>query len=292
LIKHTLIPISTIGIRVYCIYVNTDIVSVEFVERKEVIRLGNNLYLKHNYTNRNIVYLKNNYITEYDMTNAGINILRYNNVFSQEDYDRLNSMGKLEKNILVGKFLKNNPQISEALMNEFITIRKELFEANDIEDDDILSIKKDAVFVINKRMNNLKLNEFYEFQEKNRYDSYINIDGKEFYHKPERVFDVKGFSKTVKEFHKDWLFKKVEEFVYLDGMNEKDYLFKSLIEFKYHFLNRDLPKEYYFDVSTGNYLFNANQKMLYLEDITDDLREYCFINNNLNFIVNLINTIL
>jgi hypothetical protein len=281
-----------IGIRVLYIYVNTDIVSVEFVERKEVIRLGNNLYLKHNYTNRNIVYLKNNYITEYDMSNAGINILRYNNVFSQEDYDRLNSMGKLEKNILVGKFLKNNPQISEALMNEFINIRKELFEANDIGDDDILSIKKDAVFVINKKMDNLKLNEFYEFQEKNRYDSYISIDGKEFYHKPERIFDVKGFSKSVKKFHEDWLFKKVEEFVYLDGMNEKDLLFQQLIEFKYDFLNRDLPKEYYFDVVAGNYLFNANEKMLYLEDISEDLKEYCFINNNLNFIVNLINTIL
>lgn len=255
--------------------------------------MANHLYLKHNYLNKDIAYLRNNIIREYDMVNAGINILRHNNIFTQEEYDRLNSMDKLEKNILVGKFLKNNPDISDALMNEFINIRKELFERNEITDDDVLSIKKDAIFVINKKMNDLQLNEFYQFQEKNKYIGYMNIDNKEFYYDmTKRHLDIKGFSKHIKEFHSNYLFKELEELMYLDLSNEKNMVFEKLIQLKYSFVTKELPKEYYYDIQQGKYLFETIGQMFYLDDIDDDLKKICFINNNLNFILKIIKTIL
>jgi hypothetical protein len=255
--------------------------------------MANHLYLKHNYLNKDIAYLRNNIIREYDMVNAGINILRHNNIFSQEEYDQLNSMDKLEKNILVGKFLKNNPDISDALMNEFINIRKELFDRNGITDDDVLSIKKDAIFVINKKIHDLELNEFYQFQEKNKYIGYMNIDNKEFYYDmTKRRLDIKGFSKHIKEFHKDYLFKELEELMYLDLSDEKNMVFEKLIQFKYNFVTKELPKEYYYDIQQGKYLFETIGQMFHLEDIDDDLKKICFINNNLNFILKIIKTIL
>lgn len=255
--------------------------------------MTNQLYIKHNYTNRGIAYLKNNIIREYDMVNAGINILRQNNVFSQEEYDQLNSMDKLEKNILVGKFLKNNSDISDALMNEFINIRKELFERNNINDEDILSIKKDAVFVINKKMNDLELSEFYQFQEKNKYIGYMNIDKKEFYYDMnKRLLDIKGFPKDVKAHHMNYLFKELEELLYLDLSDKKNMVFEKLIKLKYNFVSKELDKGYYLDINQGKYLFETIGQMFYLDDIDDELKEKCFINNNLNFLLRVIKTLL
>jgi hypothetical protein len=255
-------------------------------------KLMNQLYLKHNYLNKSIAYLKNNVIREYDMVNAGINILRYNNVLSQEDYDKLNSMEKLEKNVLVGKFLRDNPDINEALTNEFINVRKMLFEANDINDDDILSIKKDAFFIINKKMPNLQLNEFYQFKEKNRYIGYMNLDGKEFYHKGnKRSLDIKGFSKVVKEHHVNFLFKDLEELMFLDMKDEKNLVFERLIQLKYNFVKRQLDNGYYLDVSQGKYLFESAGLIFSLHDMDDELKENCFIQNNLAFILRMINVL-
>src|SRR5690606_18081729 len=104
----------------------------------------------------------------------------HNKILSNEIVNKLNRMDKLKKNILVGKFLRDNPNVNSFLMEEFIRIRKELFEINNIEVDDVLSIKKDAIFIVNKRLRNLNLNDDYKFQEKNKYTSYINIAGKEF----------------------------------------------------------------------------------------------------------------
>jgi hypothetical protein len=255
--------------------------------------MSNDLYMKHNYVNRNLVYLKNNIIREYDMVNAGINILHHYNVLSDEEYKNLNEMDKLSKNIVVGKFLKKNPDINESLMNEFINIRKELFEINGINDDDILSIKKDAVFIINKRLNKLKLNEDFIFQEKNKYAGYINIDRKEFYYNVDkREFDIKGYSDFIKKFHKNYLFKELEELLYLDMINEKNMVFEKLIQLKYDFLERNLDKGYYLDITQGKYIFNAIGSMYGLDDMDDNLKPYCFINNNLNFILRIVSTIL
>jgi hypothetical protein len=253
----------------------------------------NILYNKHNYTNRNLVYLKNNIIREYDMVNAGINILHHHGVFNDEEYKKLNEMDKLSKNIMVGKFLKNNSDINEALMNEFVLIRKELFESNGINDDDILSIKKDAVFVINKKLTNLKLNDDYEFKEKNKYVAYINLDRKEFYYNIEnREFDIKGYSKFIKNFHKNYLFKELEEIIYLDINNEKNMVFEKLIQFKYDFVERNLDNGYYLDLTQEQYLFQTIGQIFGLNVMDDNLKKYCFINNNLGFILKIINTIL
>ncbi|QXN70161.1 hypothetical protein INTERNEXUS_120 [Bacillus phage vB_BspM_Internexus] len=254
--------------------------------------MTNNLYQKHNYLNKRISYLKNNIIREYDMTNAGVNILRKNNVITEEEYQHLNSMEKLKKNKTVGLFLKKNPDISEALINEFVLIRKELFEKNNIDDDDILSIKKDAVFIINKKLTNLELNEYYKFQEKNRYISYISIDNKEFYYKSDRTLDIKGYSKEIKEFHKDYLFKDLEELLFLDTHNEENALFEKLIQLKYNFVTRELPYQYYLDLIYGKYLYGILNHMYYLDEITEDLKKYVLINNNLNFLLRVINILL
>jgi hypothetical protein len=251
------------------------------------------LHQKHNYLNKGIAYLKNNIVREYDMVNAGINILRQNGVFSQEEYDRLNGMEKLEKNVLVGKFLKNNPDINEALTEEFVEVRRMLFESNGLDDSDILSVKKDAVFIVDKKLTNLKLSEFYEFKEKNKYIGFMNVGGKEFYHRGmDRSLDIKGYSKHIKNHHMNYLFKELEELMFLDSKDEKNMVFEKLIQLKYRFVTRDLDPGYYLDLTKGKYIFEYGGIMLETDGLDESLSEHCFIQNNLGFILRVINIML
>ncbi|ALN97974.1 hypothetical protein Bp8pS_295 [Bacillus phage vB_BpuM-BpSp] len=249
-----------------------------------------NLYEKHNYTNKNILYLKNNIVYEYDMVNAGINILFHNNVLNKQQVDRLNNMEKLEKNITVGKFLKKNKSINDGLIKEFINIRKHLFELNNIENKDVLSIKKDAIFLINKELEHLELNENYKFQEKNKYTAFIQINNKEFFYDPKKEeFDIKGFSKNIKDHHVNFLFKELREIMLLDMNNNSREVFERLLTLKYEFLEKQLDKGYYLDIQQGNYIIKLNDTFTYsLENINKETIKHCLIDNNLNFIVNMI----
>jgi len=249
------------------------------------------VFQKHNYLDKDIVYLKNK-ITEYDMQNAGINILYHNGVFTKEQYDNLNRMSKLEKNIVVGKFLKNNPDISEALMDEFIKIRYDLFLLNDLHDEDVLSIKKDAIFIVDKSLKHLELNENYRFTKKNSYEGYINVIGKEFYYKNlTDGFDIKGISKRVKEVQNGFMFKRMAEILSLDMNGNKDLAFEKLIQLKLEFLNFELPKQFYYDIIHDSYICEVCGFLLGLDEMDDSMKTNSKIDTNLNFINNFINAV-
>ena len=62
-------------------------------------------------------------------------------------------MEKEGNNVYVG-FKNNGNDFNYVLSKAFKDMRKQFFIANGIEDSDILSIKKDAIFVIKKRCRN------------------------------------------------------------------------------------------------------------------------------------------
>ena len=125
---------------------------------------------KHNYLNKDIKYIKNGLIQEYDMKNGGISILYHKNILSQDDYDYLmNDLNKQERNITIGKWLKDNSDITPELMNGFKEARELFFEMNNIKDSEVLSIKKDAIFLIGKSIDIEQVNEDYLFRKKNEY---------------------------------------------------------------------------------------------------------------------------
>jgi len=250
------------------------------------------LYQKHNFLNRDIKYIKNTPIVEYDMKNAGLNILFHNDIISEDDYNSLNAMGK-ERHVVVGKFLAKNKDVNNFLIEEFVRIRKEFFELNEIRDDDVLSIKKDALYLINKTPKNLQLNDHYIFRPKSSFSSFININNKEHYYNSfDNNLETKGYSNEVKEHHSKYLFGFLKNCLNLSAINNKDNLFTDLLEFKHDFVNFDLDKGYYKDIIFDVYLFEIQDNLLYLDDIKDNMKHHCEINSNLDFILNLINIIL
>ena len=133
--------------------------------------IKSNLYKKDLYTREDIDYLINKHITEYDIKSANISIARYYNLLPKETIDHLSTLNKQDRVIQVGKIQRDDKIFNEELNNGFEYMRRNLFLFNDIEDDDVLSVKKDAVFIIDKILLYTKFDEL-EFAQKNSYTSY------------------------------------------------------------------------------------------------------------------------
>ena len=236
-----------------------------------------NLHLKNNYTNKDLKYIKNTIITEYDMESAGMNILTELGYFSEEDRKKLLSMDKLKRNVLIGKMLRKNPKMMEDLEKGFAEARRVFFEVNGIDEYDVVSVKRDAIFIIG-------------------YNSYINIMGYEnYYNSDTNKLDVKKYSKEVIEVHKDFLLKDLKEILKNSELGLTKENFIKLAVLKDKMVSYNLPKEYYFDIMRSSYLIRGIENVNFsVHNIEEDSVEKGILlyNNNFKFILEVIEQVL
>jgi len=244
--------------------------------------------------NKQIQYIKHNLITEYDLKSGGLNILTDLGYLSKEQHDNFLAMDKIDRNVKLGKMLQKDQEMNEALMKGFADARRYFFQANLIEPADILTIKKDAIFLINKndRMN-LQIAEYSHYVKKNVYRSFININGREHYLAADsNELTVKKYPELAKTGHQDYLFKFLKEILVLDEDDNKDKIYQKIAILKYKLVDRLLPKEYYRSIHSGYYDIELANKFIQLETIDDSLVPYINISYNLDFIIELIQQLL
>jgi len=208
------------------------------------------LYEKHNYLNKNIEYLINTEITEYDIKSAGFNIIKRYKMLSDDIIERLESMDKKRRQISIGLYQKNDPDFKEELNAKFVEVRKIFFEANELHDDEVLSIKKDAVITLKKCHNTTFDN--IEFVDKNNYTSYFYINKYEFYVNDKQL-DLKGISDSKLELHKkymiDFLYKIFRLF---ETNSNKKYIIDNLREFISFYKDKRLHIGYYRELNNDS----------------------------------------
>ena len=143
--------------------------------------------------NKDIEYLFNEEIIEYDIRDAGFSIIKAFNLLPQQEIRRLETFEKgFPRHKEVDILLRNDLALSSALLNKFIQVREFFVNANEITSDQIISVKKDAFFVIGE----CKKRKFgiIEFIPKHTYSSYIRFhkaDNIEIYYN-DGVLDIKG----------------------------------------------------------------------------------------------------
>ena len=115
------------------------------------------LYKRHNYTDKYNELLIGNEIYEYDIKSAGFNLIKRNKLIDDYKIKRLESLPKKVRQIQIGLMTRADKKLKDDLNNAFIDIRREFFEANRLEDDHILSIKKDAIFTFKPCLKMLNL---------------------------------------------------------------------------------------------------------------------------------------
>jgi len=107
--------------------------------------LPSNFNEKSNYTNQNILYLFNRLIYEYDIHSADINLCRYYNILPKETIEKISNLDKMRRVVKIGK-LQKEKEFRDKLKKAFEDIRKEFYDSNKLDINDILAVKKDAIF--------------------------------------------------------------------------------------------------------------------------------------------------
>lgn len=205
--------------------------------------------LKSQNYNSSYNIIVNAFIYEYDIAKANINALLQRGIIDKALYDNLYSADKSIREKRIGLMIRDNPQIYKEIQNGIIDAKKNLIITNNIDIEDIISIKNDAVFIMNKKLNNTKFG-LMDFKLKNIYTIYIKINRYEFYYyynsfNKEENLDVKGIGDDKLVIHEKYfmdfllaLFNTLQVEGIIEAIN-------MIQNFSDEYINRRLDVNYY-----------------------------------------------
>jgi len=246
--------------------------------------LMSELYKRDLYTTKEYDYLIAKRIIEYDIRSANVNLCRYYNLLDEDELNKIENMQKHDRVVYIGCKMRDDKEFSKKLSKAFKYMRREFFIANGILDSDILSIKKDAIFVINKRCRNTKFKNV-EFVEKNIYSSYHKLNGLELYYSGKNdILDVKGIDDSSLYQHKKFINVLKRMFKLLE-LNKREEFIKFIKRFSEDYKNKRLAYEYYKEFkSDGCYTLIQNddsKKIIYgLDNVDSTINDILSINYN------------
>ena len=233
-----------------------------------------NIFQKDSYITPDIKYLVNTYIREYDISKANINILLYNNIIDEKQYNFLYNLPKMDRQIYIGKLIKKDKKINKELSKGFKQSREFFFDANDIEEHEVLSIKKDAIYIISKIANNTKFGNI-EFVLKNVYTSYYRLDNLELYYylnniEGVEILDVKGINNNKLHLHKDHFLDFINATLYEIQSGSIEDVLHMVQNFYNRYINLELDVGYYrsFNSDSLYYIKSKGYTMYKINNIT------------------------
>lgn len=244
------------------------------------------LYKEKNYT-IDLPYIFNQYIREYDMSKANISILAEKGVITRNSYIQLYNSDRMYRQIYIGKMIKMNPQIQEVLNEGIIEYKQKLFEYNGILDNDIVSIKNDAVFILNKAPTVLNFDNVISFVHKNTYTSFMKLYSMEVYYGSDmnsEVIDVKGIKdEDLELYHLDFLeiiinfFRNIQRY----GAEVALQYITSVI---HNYVSLELPINTYRRFRSSNdFIFNGHTVSYGVSQLDDTLENKKLIDISYNF---------
>lgn len=176
-----------------------------------------NIYDNDNFINEHIPCIFNSTIIEYDMKDAGFSLTKEYKLLDDATISMLDKLGKQERKVKLGKIQIKNRDYAKNLVQAFAIARELFFKGNDIVDNDVISIKKDAIFVT-KKCKKQEFGSYINFRPKNEYTSYIHLEKNiEIYYNPVYT-TVKGLGvdkdnhEERQEWHKDYMLEFINTF--------------------------------------------------------------------------------
>ena len=98
----------------------------------------------------------NSFIREYDISKANINVLYQRGVIDKATYDNLYNSDKSIREKSVGLMIRRDNRIYQEIKQGITEAKYQLITENNIDLEDIVSIKNDAVFVMNNKLEKTK----------------------------------------------------------------------------------------------------------------------------------------
>lgn len=229
-------------------------------------------YKQTTWMNLNIEYLFDDEIVEWDIKDAGFSLIKEFKLLPEDEIARLNRMDKgLQRHIEIGNMQKNDKEFSNRLLNAFADARKFFMQTNNIVDNDIVSVKKDAFF-ITRKPNRVNFGQIH-FVAKNTYSSYLrfsNIHNIEIYYMPDGHMDFKQIGDSCIARHKLYTVEFLKGFIRRMENHDtsvKRYMMKYISEYK----SLKMDEEYYLEFNNKsrdiNPLFNYREILIPLLSI-------------------------
>lgn len=246
------------------------------------------IYKKDQYLNEEVPFIISNMIREYDIRSAGLNILFWKKAITKKEYDHLLSLDKIERNIQIGLMMRSNSKLGSILRSGFEEIRYKFLQVNNLSDEDVLSIKKDALFIINKRPN-LTIIDGIEFVNKNTYTSYYYLNKLEFYYyiREDRL-DVKGLSDITIQQHENYFISFLKTIFKLAERTDVKIIRKKIRELSDDYKKFKLDVGYYRELNYDSlfkiYNFRIKGELLAMTDIDKSLLKDGFVDVSYNYV--------
>ena len=231
-------------------------------------------------------YLFNQYIREYDISKANINVLFAKGIINKSLYDLLYNSDRMFRQIYIGKMIRDNSEIQNALNQGIIEYKQMFFEANGITDNNILSIKNDAVFVLNIVPKILNFDNI-TFIHKNTYTSFMKLNELEIYYGCDinsEVIDVKGIKDSdLEKFHIDFLNIIIDFFRFIQKSGPEATL-QYITTIINSYVNLELPIGCYRRFRNSNdYILNTFTESYGIFYLEDNIKNKMAVNIDYNF---------
>lgn len=215
---------------------------------------------KSTWLNPNIEYLFNDDIIEYDIHDAGFSLIQQYQLLPPEKIKELERIPRgIQRHIQVGVLQRDDKEFSKRLTEKFTEVRALFMMMNQLKDDSIISVKKDAIYTIGK----VKRTTFgkVKFMEKNHYSSYIrfpDINNLELYY-GENGIDVKGMGDAAVNRHRLYMLEFLRKTI--KSIEEQDSSVKrKFMRFFNQYKFDELDEEFYIEFNNvsrdQNKLFN------------------------------------
>lgn len=257
-----------------------------------------------NYLNDGLPFLVNCSITEYDIRSGNVSVMSEYNLIPKETIDEISKLPKAERVKRVGILQINNKPFAKSLENGFNLAVQEFIKQNGLDIDvDILAIKKDAVFVINKPITNPKVGTHIVFRPKSHYHAYLQLGRYEFYFGEDDADRYHITLKNLVQEAKDTagaltkleagIFSFLKEFMAICESTNMDRheVYQYLRDFIQYYKHRELDIEYYREF-TRDALFKVvleDGTIEYMDYVPEELEDCIDISYNyVNIIVPLL----
>ena len=224
------------------------------------------LFKRTTYILRNIC-VTNQRLIEYDMKDAGLSIIREYKMLPASTIKYLSNLPSKLKHIEIGKICEKDDEFNKTFNDHFKNVRINFLLQNNLDDDKIISIKRDAIFLKSSRVRKTHFGEHIHFAIKNSYSSYVSTDTYELYYSAKKL-DIKGYSNKT---HILWSYLH-ELLRYKEVVSSEKY-YQLLTEFRSQYVNLELPVECYRGIDSNQYVIKTKVLHIELDDITDELTE-------------------
>ena len=241
------------------------------------------------YRNNNRNILTNSEIVEWDIKAANISLIKEYSLLSDKQISKIDVLeSKNDRNKAVGNIMRKNLKFGKDLENKFNEVINEFISINNLDKEyDVISIKRDAIFVANRNINFDTIGKNIKFIPKNIYRSYLYIKPYEFYYRLNQkgIIDVKGLSDNLIPLHENGIITFLLDTMRLleNSVQNKDRLNKYLKRFVELYKTYNLDIEYYREFNNeSRYKFIINGEILMSDELIHSMGEY--LNNEYNYI--------